>query len=166
MGIPAPLRQDIDFSTAPLPDLHAVLDARREQGAVVPVRFHGAPCWLITRFAELRQAFSDEEHFPSEAAYRIHSEPSMGRTMQTMSGEMHRVNRALVSNAFFPKAVRAFDQLPGPRPWPVVGNLWPIEPTRMHLQLQDWCTDYGTMYRLRPGPRRVLVRAGALEAVE
>jgi cytochrome P450 len=108
MSMPAPLLPDIDFATAPLPDLHAVLDVLRERGAVVPVRFHRGPCWLITRFAELRQAFSDEEHFPSEAAYRIHSEPSMGRTMQTMSGEVHRLNRALVSAAFFPKAVRGY----------------------------------------------------------
>jgi cytochrome P450 len=106
--MPVPLLPDTDFASAPLPDLHAVLDALRARGAVVPVLFHGGPCWLITRFAELREAFSDEEHFPSEAAYRVHSEPSMGRTMQTMSGEQHRMNRALVSNAFFPKAVRGY----------------------------------------------------------
>jgi cytochrome P450 len=32
----------------------------------------------------------------------------MGRTMQTMSGTQHRLNRALVSNAFFPKQVRSY----------------------------------------------------------
>jgi cytochrome P450 len=103
-----PAAQPIDFAHAELPDLHAVLDELRARAAVVRVVYHGAPCWLITRFAELRAAFADETRFPSEAAYRVHSEPSMGRTMQTMSGELHRVNRALVSNAFFPKAVRGY----------------------------------------------------------
>jgi cytochrome P450 len=108
MNLHEPLFPEIDFAHAELPDLHAVLDQLRTRAAVVPVVYHGGPAWLITRFAELREAFSDEEHFPSEAAYRIHSEPSMGRTMQTMSGEQHRVNRGLVSNAFFPRQVRAF----------------------------------------------------------
>ena len=102
------LEPGIDFAYAELPDLHVVLDRLRERGPVVRVTYHGAPSWLITRYAELRRAFSDEEHFASEAAYRIHSEPSMGRTMQTMSGEQHRVNRALVSNAFFPRQVRRY----------------------------------------------------------
>ena len=106
MSQPAPAA--IDFAWAELPDLRSVLDELRAQAPVVRVTYHGAPCWLITRFETLRQAFSDEVHFPSEAAYRVHSEPSMGRTMQTMSGELHRVNRALVSNAFFPKAVRGY----------------------------------------------------------
>lgn len=108
LSLASPLCPDIDFAVAELPDLHTVLDELRQRAAVVPVIYHGAPVWLITRFAELREAFSDEEHFACEAAYRIHSEPSMGRTMQCMSGAEHRLNRALVSNAFFPKQVRAF----------------------------------------------------------
>ena len=108
MNTTAVLMPEIDFSRADLPDLHRVLDELRAVGPVVRVLHHGGPCWLITRFAELKDAFSDEEHFPSEAAYRVHSEPSMGRTMQTMSGEQHRMNRGLVSNAFFPKQVRGY----------------------------------------------------------
>ncbi len=102
----APLVPEIDFARDELPDLHEVLDGLRSAGAVVPVRYFGETVWLITRYAELKQAFSDEEHFPAEAAYTVHSEPAMGRTLQTMSGERHRVNRTLVSRPFFPKAVR------------------------------------------------------------
>ncbi len=102
----APLVPEIDFARDELPDLHQVLDRLRSAGAVVPVRYFGETVWLITRYAELKQAFSDEEHFPAEAAYTVHSEPAMGKTLQTMSGEHHRVNRALVSRPFFPKAVR------------------------------------------------------------
>ncbi|WP_187276487.1 cytochrome P450 [Parahaliea maris] len=101
------LLSHIDFAHDALPDLHRVLDSLRCHGPVVRVKYHGEPVWLILRNAELRQAFSDEEHFQAEVAYRIHSEPAMGKTIQTMSGNEHRVNRTLVSNPFFPKQVRA-----------------------------------------------------------
>lgn len=106
----APLLSDIDFARDELPDLHEVLDGLREQGSVVPVRYFGETVWLVTRYAELKQAFSDEEHFPAEAAYMVHSEPAMGRTLQTMSGELHRVNRGLVSRPFFPRAIRQLSE--------------------------------------------------------
>lgn len=101
-----PLAAGIDFALDEVPDLHAVLDQLRAQGPVVPVRYFGQTVWLITRYATLREAFADEEHFASEAAYTVHSEPSMGKTLQCMSGDQHRVNRALVSRPFFPKPVR------------------------------------------------------------
>ncbi len=97
----------VDFGLDEVPNLHELIDSTRAAGPVVKVRYIGEPVWLITGYEELREAFSDEEHFASQAAYKIHSEPSMGRTMQTMAGEEHRVNRALVSRAFFPKQVRA-----------------------------------------------------------
>jgi len=100
------LMPDVDFARDEVPELHALLDGLRAHGAVVPVTYLGETVWLITAYRELKRAFADEEHFASEAAYRVHSEPSMGRTLQTMSGEMHRVNRALVSKPFFPKQVR------------------------------------------------------------
>jgi cytochrome P450 len=103
----APSLPDIDFAYDELPDLHEVLDTLRQQGPVVRVKYHKQPAWLILSHRELHQAFSDEEHFAAARAYRIHSEPSMGKTIQTMSGEQHRVNRALVSRPFFPKQVRA-----------------------------------------------------------
>lgn len=97
----------IDFASDPLPDLHEVIDGLRAHGPVVPVTYHGKPAWLINSHAELREAFSDEVHFMAAAAYRIHSEPAQGKTIQTMAGNEHRVNRALVSSPFFPRQVRA-----------------------------------------------------------
>jgi cytochrome P450 len=38
----------------------------------------------------------------------IHGEPSMGRTLQTMAGREHSVNRGLVSGAFLPRIVRSY----------------------------------------------------------
>lgn len=101
-----PLAGAVDFALDEVPDLHEVLDGLRQQGPVVPVRYFGQTVWLITRYDTLREAFSDEEHFASEAAYTVHSEPSMGKTLQCMSGDQHRVNRTLVSRPFFPKQVR------------------------------------------------------------
>ena len=100
-------RPELDFAHDPLPDLHGVLDELRTHGPVVRVKYHDQPAWLILAWEELRQAFGDEQHFQCAKAYRIHSEPSMGRTIQTMSGEQHRINRGLVSKPFFPRQVRA-----------------------------------------------------------
>ncbi|MEQ9462660.1 MAG: cytochrome P450 [Haliea sp.] len=100
------LMPGVDFAYDELPDLHHRMDELRTIGAVVPVTYHGETVWLITRYEELKQAFADEEHFASKAAYTVHSEPSMGKTLQTMSGQQHRVNRTLVSKPFFPRQVR------------------------------------------------------------
>jgi cytochrome P450 len=63
---------------------------------------------VVTRYHELMEAFSSEEVFPSAAMYRLHSQPVMGKTLQCMGGEEHRINRALVSHAFRPKLVEGF----------------------------------------------------------
>ena len=103
-----PLLPHIDFARDRVPDLHVLLDELRQHGPVVSVRYHGQPTWLINGFAELAQAFADDVHFRSEATYMIHAEPSMGRTLQTMDGEQHRINRGLVSRRFFPAEVRSY----------------------------------------------------------
>jgi cytochrome P450 len=92
---------EIDFATARAPDLHAILAEMREAGAVVPGRLHGRPAWVITRHAELRAAFMDEAHFQSAAI----QEPLVGPTLQSMTGEQHRLNRGLLSFAFTPAGI-------------------------------------------------------------
>ena len=107
MDISTPLLPDVDFAYDELPDLHKIIDGLRAHGPVVPVQYHNGPAWLINSYEHLKKAFSDEEYFQCAAAYKIHSEPSMGKTIQTMAGNEHRINRAIVSNPFFPKQVRA-----------------------------------------------------------
>lgn len=53
--------------------------------------------------------------------------------------------------------LRRYDDLPGPRPYPVVGNALQLDSRASHLQMQRWCEEYGPIYRLRIGPRRVMV---------
>ena len=99
---------EIDFATADIPDLHAILADLRARHRVAPVRYHGKRAWLITRHRDLHAAFADDEALPSAAAYLRHSGPVMGRTIQCMAGDEHRRNRALVSHAFRPKRMQAF----------------------------------------------------------
>jgi cytochrome P450 len=56
----------------------------------------------------VQAAFSDDEMFPSAAAYSRHSLPSMGKTIQCMGGDEHRRNRGLVSKAFRPRLMTEF----------------------------------------------------------
>ena len=49
--------------------------------------------------------------------------------------------------------------MPGPRPWPLVGNLPQVDPQRMHAALEAWADEYGPLYRFRMGRRQTLVVA-------
>ncbi|MGI9286070.1 MAG: hypothetical protein ACR2P1_11830, partial [Pseudomonadales bacterium] len=94
---------EIDFSLAPLPDLHTRLNALRDAGErVVTVNYNGEPAWLVLRYEDVAQIYTDEENLPGSAAYKRHSEPVMGRMMLAMDGDEHRINRLLVSKAFHP----------------------------------------------------------------
>lgn len=103
-----PLLPDLDLAYDEVPDLHERLDATREHGPVVPVRYHGRIAHLVTGYEELRGVFADEEHFASQAFYSVHAAPSMGRTLQAMIGDEHRVNRGLVSRSFLPRRVEGY----------------------------------------------------------
>ena len=95
----------IDFFFDEVQNLPELIEGTRQYGTVVPVSYAGNRNWLVNDYDTVKQVFSDEEHFASEAFYKFASQPMMGRTMQAMSGNEHRVNRALVSKTFFPKPV-------------------------------------------------------------
>lgn len=63
------------------------------------------------------------------------------------------------ASAPLPPALRELHDLPGPRGWPVLGNLPQLDAPRFHLQVEQWCRDYGPYFRLRMGRRTVLVVA-------
>ena len=54
---------------------------------------------------------------------------------------------------------RNVDTLPGPKGVPVFGNALQIKSTEMHLQLEAWARQFGPYYKLRLGPRRIMVVA-------
>lgn len=53
--------------------------------------------------------------------------------------------------------MRTPDELPGPRPWPVVGNSLQVSIDHFHLDLEGWAARYGPLYQLRFGTSRVVV---------
>lgn len=95
--LPPPDLGGVDFAFDDQPDLHAVLaDLRRRRDyAIVP--FAGTHAVLLLTQELVSAAFRDEETFPSSAAYSLTTAPVWGRTIQTMSGREHRVNRTIVS---------------------------------------------------------------------
>lgn len=54
-------------------------------------------------------------------------------------------------------APRPLASLPGPTPWPLLGNAPQVPAGRFHQQLEAWARRYGDAYQLRLGPRRYLV---------
>ena len=53
--------------------------------------------------------------------------------------------------------LRHYDELPGPRGIPLLGNALQIEASRFHQQLEHWCREYGPFFKLQIGNRKVLV---------
>jgi cytochrome P450 len=98
---------DIDFGVDELPDFHALMaQLQATDQRAVPVRYIGGTAWLLFRHEDVYRAYRDSEHFPSSASYTRIAMPTMGRTIQCMEGEEHRIKRALVSGAFLPAVVR------------------------------------------------------------
>jgi cytochrome P450/nitrite reductase/ring-hydroxylating ferredoxin subunit len=53
-------------------------------------------------------------------------------------------------------ATRSLDDLPGPKPLPLIGNLHQLNPTKAHLILEEWAGRYGSIYQFWMGPRRIV----------
>ncbi len=55
--------------------------------------------------------------------------------------------------------LRQIKDLPGPRAWPIIGNLLQVTPQRIHQDVEQWCRRFGPLMRMYFGPRQVLVVA-------
>ena len=93
------LSSENDFALD-VPGFHEELARLRQEHPVAYVPFHGGTAYMLTSYHDVERAFLDEATMPAEAAYRLHSEPVMGRTLQCMTGREHTRNRALVFPAF------------------------------------------------------------------
>jgi cytochrome P450 len=102
----------VDFGFDPLPAsrLHQVLAVLRERDPVVWVRFQGRDALLFTRFADVREAFRDDDRFPGASNYQLIVEPVVGRTFISMGGREHDLYRKLAAPAFSSRAVAQFDE--------------------------------------------------------
>ena len=55
--------------------------------------------------------------------------------------------------------LRQIADLPGPKGWPVLGNLPQIKAAEFHLQLERWAHQYGRFFQIRMANRHMLVVA-------
>lgn len=56
-------------------------------------------------------------------------------------------------------ALRQFKDLPGPKPWPVVGNALQVKLSHLHQDIEAWAQQYGPIFKMHLGPTKVLVIA-------
>jgi cytochrome P450 len=61
------------------------------------------------------------------------------------------------TTATSPAPVRRYEDLPGPPGIPVMGNSLQVTVPRIHQDLERWAREYGAMYRIKLGPRRMLI---------
>jgi hypothetical protein len=99
---------EIDVTEHPLPDLHALQHEMRRQGRISYVKIRGVPAPILTHYEDVMEAYRDEESFPAPAAYSVIAGPVMGKTIQCMTGEEHRLHRELVRSAFKPSIAKDY----------------------------------------------------------
>lgn len=99
---------EMDIALHTLPDLHELTREIRSRGRMATVKIFGAPATLLTHYEDVLAAYRDEETFPARAAYSVIAGPVMGHTIQCMTGEEHRLHRALVRSAFKPSVARDY----------------------------------------------------------
>jgi cytochrome P450 len=101
---------EIDFATDPLPHIQALTGSLRETGRFFPVTRHGEKALLVTRFDDVSFAFGDETDIPLSAGAKKFAEPAQGRSLFSMTGDEHRMHRALVSSAFTASAIDRYER--------------------------------------------------------
>ena len=101
MTIAPELCSEFDFALD-FEGFHDELRRLRTLGRVSYVPFHGSTAYLLTRYSDVEKAFLDEVTMPAAAAYELHSEPVMGRTLQCMKAASTRET----ARSCFPHSVR------------------------------------------------------------
>src|SRR5690606_10052091 len=100
MTVPQRLDFEIDVLLDDLPDVAGTQHEMRAHGPAVWARGFGEPALLLLTHELVNAAFRDEDTFPAAAFYGTTVTDVLGRNLQCMYGDEHRLNRALVSPAF------------------------------------------------------------------
>jgi cytochrome P450 len=100
IAYPDVLDDDADFALDVLDDFDARLAALRARAPAAWVRCFGEKAVLFSSYELVNAAFKDEATFPSAEFYGNVVTDVMGRNIQCMEGNEHKVNRALVSPGF------------------------------------------------------------------
>ena len=56
-------------------------------------------------------------------------------------------------------ALRQITDLPGPKGWPIFGNTFQVKRSRIHQGVEAWARQYGPLFQIKLGKRRLLVVA-------
>jgi cytochrome P450 len=91
---------DVDVILDDLPDVAAFQHEMRARKPAVWAKGFGQPALLLLSHELVAAAMKDEETFPSAEFYGKVVTDVLGRNLQCMVGDEHRLNRALVSPAF------------------------------------------------------------------
>lgn len=100
MVVPETLDTEVDVILEDLPDVAGTIAEFRAQKPAMWGRAFGAPTLLLLSHELVHAAFMAEDTFPSAAFYGNVVTDVLGRNLQCMQGDEHRINRALVSPAF------------------------------------------------------------------
>ena len=66
----------------------------------------------------------------------------------------------MTSTATPTATLRRITDLPGPKPWPLLGNLPQLRPLRIHQDVEAWSRQYGPLFRITFGQTPLLVVSG------
>jgi cytochrome P450 len=66
----------------------------------------------------------------------------------------------MTSTATPAATLRQIADLPGPKPWPLLGNLAQLRPLRIHQDVEAWSRQYGPLFRITFGKTPLLVVSG------
>jgi cytochrome P450 len=58
-------------------------------------------------------------------------------------------------------AIRSLSDLPSPRGLPLLGNALQMDPPRLHLIFEKWAEEFGSVFTIGLGPKRVFVCSDA-----
>jgi cytochrome P450 len=98
--VPSTLDSEIDVILDDLADVAGTQHELRARGPALWARGFGQPALLLLSHELVHAAFLAEDTFPSAEFYGHTVTDVLGRNLQCMYGEEHRINRALVSPAF------------------------------------------------------------------
>ncbi|MFN8026096.1 MAG: cytochrome P450 [Acidimicrobiia bacterium] len=92
-----------------VPDLYDLLAGVRARGGVEPAWFFdGMPCFLITRYEDVRNGFLDTATYSPRATQELLTFPFLGPTFLGYEGEEHTKHRKVVVSAFTKRRTRAY----------------------------------------------------------
>lgn len=97
--------EGVDFAFQDDPDIHATLATLRARRDYAVVPFAGARAVLLLTDELVSAAFKDEASFPAAAIYQMTTGPVLGKTLQCMEGQEHRIARGIATPPFRRKKV-------------------------------------------------------------